>query len=161
MSKILVFSDSHGVERGMRSAIEEHRAGCELVIHLGDGLREIERLSGLYPELPLIAIKGNHETRDKSVRLLNIRGLKLMCIHGHTFGVKFGLDYAAKAAINEGADILLYGHTHIAYNSVYTLSDGRSVHLFNPGSAGYGFQPSYGIMEFSNFEPYKTYHVKL
>ena len=38
--KILVMSDSHGAARTLRAVLEKHR-DADLVIHLGDGEREM------------------------------------------------------------------------------------------------------------------------
>ena len=40
--KILVFSDSHGNSANMIKAIELHKTSVELIIFLGDGLRDID-----------------------------------------------------------------------------------------------------------------------
>ena len=145
--KILVFSDSHGNTSRMKEAVKAHLPSCKLVIHLGDGVRDIDYVSSLFPELPVISLKGNGESFSRDVRIFDEYGVRLMCMHGHTYHVKSGIEYAARAAVEEGADILLYGHTHTAYDTLVRFDDGRSVRVFNPGSIGRGRPASYGIVD--------------
>ena len=55
--------------------------------------------------------------------------------HGHLHGVKTGLERLLTAARNEGAQMVLYGHTHQA--DYHIEEDG--LYVLNPGSCrGYG-----------------------
>ena len=63
--------------------------------------------------------------------------------HGHMYGVKYDLDTLADAAAARGAQVALFGHTHIP------LAETRGrVFLFNPGSCGrcYTGADPYGIL---------------
>ena len=63
--------------------------------------------------------------------------------HGHMYGVKYDLDTLADAASARGAEVALFGHTHIPH------AETRSgVFLFNPGSCGrcYTGPNTYGIL---------------
>ena len=99
--KILVFSDSHGNTSRMISAIADHRSSAELIIHLGDGVRDIEYVSSLYPELPVVSIRGNAETFSRDRQILDLGGIRIMCIHGHSYGVKEDLTRAAMCAVTD------------------------------------------------------------
>ena len=155
--KIIVFSDSHGNTSKMISAIEEHRASISLIIHLGDGVRDISYVSSLYPELPVVSIEGNGETFSRSKRILDIDGVRIMCIHGHSYHVKLGTSYAARCAAEENCNLLLYGHTHIADDTVISTAK-REVRVFNPGSIGRGYPSSYGIIHMKGKGIYSTSH---
>ena len=144
--KILVFSDSHGNTSRMREAIEEHLPSCGMIIHLGDGVRDIEYVSAFYPEIPVVSLKGNGETLFRDVRVFDECGVRFMCMHGHSYGVKYSLDRAIYAAEENCADILLYGHTHTAKDTLVNLESGKSIRVFNPGSVGKGYPCSYGII---------------
>ena len=157
--KILVFSDSHGNISRMKDALEAHLPSCKLIIHLGDGVRDIEYLSSLYPEIPVISLKGNGETISRDTRLFDEMGVRFFCMHGHSYGVKSGIERAATEAKNNGADILLYGHTHVARDTVMNFDDGSSVRIFNPGSIGRGYPPSYGIIEIDRRKNILTSHA--
>lgn len=145
--KILVFSDSHGNTSRMISAISDHLPSCNMIIHLGDGVRDIEYVSSLYPEIPVVSLKGNGETIFRDVRVFDECGVRFMCMHGHSYGVKSSLDRAIYAAEENEADILLYGHTHTKMDTVAYLDNGRRIRVFNPGSVGRGYPSSYGIIE--------------
>ncbi len=156
--KILVFSDSHGNTSRMIQAIEDHLPSCRLIIHLGDGVRDISYVSDLYPQIPVISLKGNGESLARDVRIIEEGGVKIMCMHGHTFGVKSSIDHAAKSAIVNGADILLFGHTHRAVDTLYRAEDDKEVRVFNPGSVGKGYPPSYGIISIDRQGCFLTSH---
>lgn len=143
--KILVFSDSHGKTDVMRRALLDHGRSVSMIIHLGDGVRDIMHVSSLFPEIPLVSLKGNGESAARDVRVLDERGIRFVCMHGHTFSVKSGIMTAAEYAAELGGDILLYGHTHVPCDRVITLSDGKCIRVFNPGSAG-AYRPSYGVI---------------
>lgn len=156
--KILVFSDSHGNTERMREAIDAHGKAVSLIIHLGDGKRDIEFVSAVYPEIPVISLNGNGESALRDTRLIEEEGIRFMCMHGHTFGVKRSIDTAAEYAAEQGADILLFGHTHVAEDYIVPLTDGRSVHVFNPGSIGH--RPhSYGVINIPRRSVYVLSHA--
>lgn len=52
--KIAVFSDTHGLAQGMIDAVREYRP--DQVIHLGDGMRDAERLMREFPEIPVCTV---------------------------------------------------------------------------------------------------------
>lgn len=159
--KILVFSDSHGNTSRMRDAINAHLPSCKMIIHLGDGVRDIEYVSSLFPEIPTVSLKGNGETFFRDVRVFDECGVRIMCMHGHTYHVKSGIEYAARAAIEEGADILLYGHTHTPHDTLMHLDESQSVRVFNPGSVGRGHPASYGILDIDRRGNILTSHAFL
>ena len=70
-------------------------------------------------------------------------GVVIFYTHGHMYGVKYDLDTLADAASARGAEVALFGHTHIPH------AETRSkVFLFNPGSCGrcYTGPDTYGIL---------------
>ena len=158
--KILVFSDSHGNTRRMKEAIELHGPSCKMIIHLGDGVRDIEYVSSFFPQIPVVSLNGNGESFKRDVRIFDECGVRFMCIHGHSYNVKFGLTKAIYAAEEAEADILLYGHTHTAHDTSVELGDGKYLKVFNPGSIGKGYPPTYGIVEISG-KHILTSHAKL
>ena len=147
--KILVFSDSHGNTSRMKEIISMHGASCKLIIHLGDGVRDISYVSSFFPEIPVISLNGNGESLKRDVRIFDECGVRFMCMHGHSYNVKFGLDRAVYAAMEAEADVLLYGHTHTPHDTSVPRENGKYLKVFNPGSVGRGYPPSYGIIEIS------------
>ena len=141
--KILVVSDSHGQVEPLLRAVE--RSNPNLVIHLGDGWRDAEELSGRFPDLPLEQVPGNCDfayAREPAERILLLGGKRVMICHGHTLHVKYGLLNALYAAQERQADALLFGHTHEPLVDVQ-----NGIVLLNPGCAGDYAHPTYGILD--------------
>ena len=145
--KLIVISDTHG-----------RRGRIKDVLSLRD--LDGEALSGL------AAVRGNCDgfslfspQGTVTERMLCFDEFRILMMHGHEHNVKSGTDRAIAHAAAKGADILLYGHTHVREEKYYpegTLIGGvtleRPLWVFNPGSLG---QPSdgissYGIIEIRN-----------
>lgn len=144
MYKAAVFSDTHGNVALMLEAIARTRP--DMVIHLGDCERDTVYIRERFPEIPLCAVCGNcdfYPTMPEK-ELLSIGPVKALLTHGHLYNVKWGTDRLVYAAMEAGASLALYGHTHEAE---YTELCG--VTLVNPGSAGKGRSPSYALLEVS------------
>lgn len=138
--RILVLSDSHGDSLSMRTAIRSNSP--DAVIFLGDGIRDWEE------NLPFImckktaAVRGNCDFYADNYPLKTIEdfgNISVYCTHGHSEGVKYGLDTLTKCALEAHAKIAVYGHTHIPFSS---YRDG--LYILNPGSVR---QNSCGIIE--------------
>lgn len=152
--KILVFSDSHGVTDKMETALAEHRGETDAVIHLGDGAGDLKRCA--VPEgIPVITVSGNYEDFFSAFmpndhppeRIVEFGGVRILCTHGHRYGVKSSVERAAAHAGSSGAALLLFGHTHRPLDVSETLPSGEILRIFNPGTAGNGYPSSYGIVE--------------
>ncbi len=161
--KLLVLSDLHGKTDRAERAISLHR-DAEAVLFLGDGTRELSELCARMGILP-ICVRGNCDTFSlfgsganeyPEERMLRFGDFKILMTHGHRQGVKRGTDVAIAYAATRGADILLYGHTHLAEERC--LPEGteiggtvleRSMWVMNPGSLGEprGGSPSYGLIQ--------------
>lgn len=137
--KILVFSDSHRSLSGMYAAIDLHQP--QQVIHLGDMMYDAEEVAEHYPRLPFCLVPGNCDGWGAAVpviKQITLAGKSILLSHGHRWGVKSGHDAAIAAARAAGADILLFGHTHIPL--CQQLEDG--LWMMNPGPA----RSSYGLL---------------
>jgi len=137
MPRILVCSDSHG-RADLLALAYDQQPKAKALVFLGDGLGDtgIFRYSGKEHYL----VKGNCDGPGwdyPTVQEFELAGKKIFCTHGHRFYVKHSLDELLRRAKEQGADLVLYGHTHVpcvAYED--------NVHLFNPGSihsGEYGF----------------------
>ncbi len=158
--KILVFSDSHGCSAPLRTAIEAHR-DAEAVIFLGDGAAEALDVLADYPSLARCILAGNCDSRlalaargaDLTEEcVLDFGGKRFFCLHGHTRGVKMGMDRVLYRASELEADVILFGHTHIALNEYAPdpASPSRRILLFNPGSVGRSLTHTYGVIHVVN-----------
>lgn len=145
--KILVLSDTHGYLSNARDVLNRIGKYMSSVIHLGDHAYDAEDLQTEYPDLPFYIVKGNNDFGSKTPNklMLTIHGKKLLLTHGYTHQVYWNYDTISYWAEQEGADIVLFGHTHSPVND----NTGR-VMLFNPGSISLPRgvpQPTFGILE--------------
>lgn len=144
MKQILIVSDSHGCYPLLQKMVEMEPK-TNALIFLGDGLKDIDRLQAEGCTLPMYTVRGNCDFSafSPAEALEVFDGHLVFFCHGHHYGVKYSLDDYARAVKNRGAQVGLFGHTHLP-----TLEERGGVTLFNPGSIGaprYG-GPSYGVM---------------
>ena len=143
MTKICVFSDSHGVYDHMRRAVEAERP--DLVLHLGDGAGDLERLRSAFPSPEYHNVQGNCDYRPRLPRTLclQVEGITVFAAHGHEHQVKLDpeLTRFRYAALEAGADLALFGHTHRPF-----LSRFQGMTLLNPGSIGPSPRPGYAVV---------------
>ncbi len=137
--KILVLSDSHGDMWRLREIFSREH-GFSLCIFLGDGERDLEPFFPM-PDVPLLAVRGNCDAYSSLPKQIVTEegGKRILITHGHEMLVKYGLFRLRSAAREAGADIALYGHTHV---SVQDYDDG--LYLCNPGSVHNG---DYAVLE--------------
>ena len=146
--KILVLSDSHSSLRFMYRCVEQVKPN--VILHLGDHFDDGEALHEDFPGIPLYQVPGNcdrYRCRPGQPEILipRIDGVDLYMTHGHKHSVKSYLGALLRDARACGADIALYGHTHVA--DCHREEDGLWV--LNPGSCGY-YGGSAGLIETAN-----------
>ncbi len=141
--KICVFSDSHGHTDPMLRAIAENRP--DQIIHLGDGNngRDLKKIESQFPQIPLKAVCGNCDLSSNLPErvIFDCGGAKLFCTHGHIYRVKPDLSSLLNAGHFAGADLVLYGHTHIAKHDL-----AGNMQVLNPGSCGSGASASFALV---------------
>ena len=139
---LAVFSDTHGNTAGMLSAVRRMRP--DVLVHLGDNLRDSAELAREFPELPLHAVPGNCDfaRREPDTDTFMAGLVTVFATHGHRYSVKYGLDSLLNAAHFSGAGLVLYGHTHIARIDYY-----GGMTVVNPGTSGLGPQQSFALIE--------------
>ncbi len=141
--RLLVFSDSHGNTARMTDAILMHKE-ADMIIHLGDGERDIDKIKDVIGTTPLVQVCGNCDFLSAlpENEYIFAKGNKILCTHGHTEGVKHGAQMLYAKAKAAGARIALYGHTHIP---VTHYDDG--FYVMNPGSIREG---CYGVVDITD-----------
>ena len=135
--KILVLSDSHSSLRFMNKCMETVKP--DAVVHLGDYYDDGEVLANSYPYIPVHQVAGNCDryrcpAHAQEVLCYSLDGAMVYMTHGHRLQVKSGIGGLVAAARCQGAQVALYGHTHIP--DCHREDDGLWV--LNPGSAGSG-----------------------
>ena len=142
---VLVLSDSHGNVGNMIRAVEQVQP--DRVLHLGDCQRDLTALEREFPALPMEGVPGNCDwgSCDQPERLLELGGVRIFMLHGHTRNVKSSPMAALYAAKEYGAQVLLFGHTHVPLVD----NDGTLLTL-NPGAAGDPLRPTCGVLTIEN-----------
>lgn len=138
--KVLVFSDSHGCLDTMERAVR--RESPDMILHLGDYVRDAKSLRDKFPHIPLRNVAGNCDfgVSEPETLLTTISGVRVFLTHGHRYYVKSMYLRAIYAAQEQNAGVLLFGHTHRA--ECFREGD---LWVMNPGAAGPA--GTYGIME--------------
>lgn len=146
MKKILVLSDVHS-NRNALTRVADIMKESDYVIFLGDGISALSEYFGVLKD-KLYAVDGNCDFSGLGQRqgLLEVEGHKIFFTHGHLYGVKSDLTKLSLKAQEVGADIVLYGHTHIA-----NVEKQGGVYFINPGCfEGRGQEISYCYLMIHN-----------
>ena len=150
--KIGIISDTHGNLNSVDDAVAVAQ-NMEMWLHCGDCVPDAEYLQTIV-DVPVYGVAGNCDWPMGDTcyeRIVDAAGHKIFLTHGHNYGVRYTQEYIMEAAESQGADIAVYGHTHIVDNVK------GSVWVLNPGSASRPRDENRGsfmIMElFENVEP--------
>lgn len=129
--RILVISDSHGKNDDVKQVIKQV-GQIDMMIHLGDierGPDYIRELAGV--ECHMVAGNNDYDIDLPATDEFMIGDKKVFITHGHRFYVGSGVDRLRQFAIENGYDIVMYGHTHVPY------IEQEEVTILNPGSLSY------------------------
>ena len=143
--KILVVSDSHGRNVYLEKVLETVEP--DMLIHLGD-LEGSEIFIQNKVSCPVEMVSGNNDYFSDLERekLITIGRYKVLLTHGHRYRVHFGTETIKDWARQRGANIVMFGHTHMPL-----LDTSTDVTALNPGSISQPRQegriPTYAIVE--------------
>lgn len=147
--KILVVSDTHGNNTNLRKVISlfgERGKELSRLIHLGDSQGALESIESLV-DCPVDAVRGNCDMSSEMpiANLIMIGNEKVFITHGHRYACKSGIGLMAEMARENGASMVLFGHTHEPMSEQY-----MGVRVLNPGSISqprqYGHRPTYLVL---------------
>lgn len=143
--RLLVLSDTHGRPALIDRVIRLEKDAKE-IFFLGDVVSDIEAVLPKYPDRRFHIVHGNCDYFS-DYPVFDIVDYPLATVyftHGHKQLVKYGIDGILEAAKNVGANIALYGHTHI---SAIEYKDG--IYLINSGSLALlrDGKPSYAVID--------------
>jgi uncharacterized protein len=174
-----LISDTHYGERcfDLPNELFQIWADINLILHAGD-IGESSVVKKLSEIAPIIAVQGNDEPDASKITFLNkqiisIYGHKILLWHSHYVDPKeekanrIGiwdpkLDRIASTGEDMGADIVIYGHTHIPMISHV----GKTI-LFNPGTLASGsyftrqIVKSVGILKITADSSTEFHHINL
>ncbi|MGH4125013.1 MAG: metallophosphoesterase [Clostridium sp.] len=128
--RIGVISDTHRNASCIEQLASKIKV-LDVVIHLGDNVDDILIIEK-YFKGRIINVKGNCDFSKNTPydRVEDICGKRIFLTHGHRYNVKEGLLKLRYKALETGANIVLYGHTHIG-----KIDFEEGIWYINPGSA--------------------------
>lgn len=129
--KIIVMSDSHRYLKNARCVLKRLEDRVDRVFHLGDMVNDAKTLQTEFPNLPFTIVLGNNDYGEdvEPHEIVMVQGCRLLLTHGHRKMVHWNYDTISYWAEENGADMVLFGHTHSTVND-----NGGRVMLVNPGS---------------------------
>jgi uncharacterized protein len=127
--RIGVVSDSHG-ELYMLDKALSLMEDIDLIIHLGDHYNDIIKINEKYKN-DIEYVVGNNDYKGGAEydKTIVIAGKRIFMTHGHKYNVSLGLNKLYFKGLEENADIVLYGHTHVQH-----IERSSSTLFLNPGS---------------------------
>lgn len=113
--RIGVISDTHGDLATILQVVNQI-TDVDLWLHAGDCSQDADYLRGLV-KVPVVAARGNCDghTTAKIDEFVEVADRKIWLTHGHRYGVKQGTQELVRGK-HYGADVVVYGHTHIVDN---------------------------------------------
>ena len=148
MAKYLAFSDSHGRDESMLEVIGQYKNELEGLFFMGDMEGSGDRLRNSIPG-PTYVVRGNCDwySQAPQFQVIRLHGHTVAMTHGHRQHVNTGIDVLKYWALEQGADIVLYGHTHVPF-----VEQTSRLTVVNPGSISRPRQsdhiPTYAVIDF-------------
>ncbi len=130
--KAVVISDSHKNFNSILRIMDREQ-DIHLLIHAGDVQQDVDDIQSVWPEISLEYVLGNNDFFSPGVpneRLFSFGGKRIFLTHGHLYGVKQSLAQIIQKAKILGADICIFGHTHLPY-----LQKIQDIWVLNPGTS--------------------------
>lgn len=127
--RIGVISDTHRDKSSIQQ-LGSKIGGLDMLIHLGDNVEDIAIIKSYYNGL-IVNVRGNCDFLKGAPndRVEEICGKRVFLTHGHRYDVKDNLLKLRYKALEVGASIVLYGHTHIGQ-----IDFEEGIWYINPGS---------------------------
>ena len=129
MKKVLVVSDTHGRTKYLERVLEKEKP-IDQLLHLGDVGNDVDYIE-VIAECACCFVPGNNDfySRLPGERLIRLEGIPIFMTHGHYHYVNARKDMLRAAAVQRGARIALFGHTHVPF-----CEEMDGVLVANPGS---------------------------
>lgn len=128
--KLLLMSDTHGQTKRLEQTIQRHEKEVDLILYAGDS--ELEDQDPIFQKIMGVAGNCDFPSEQKpKERVIKKEGETIFLSHGHQAQVNFGLLSLDLLAAEKGAQIVVYGHTHVPFVQYDEKSDRL---IINPGS---------------------------
>lgn len=144
--KVIVISDSHGDLENFKRVIKKE-GKPDMVIHLGDIIGQGDLLRQIC-DCPVNIVKGNCDfySENSLTEVISVEKNKIFATHGHHYGVEWGLERLYYAAVENGCNIAMFGHTHVP-----EITPRGEIMIINPGSISrprqLNHKPTYILMD--------------
>ena len=127
--KVLVISDTHGRTKNLEKILPLVQP-IDQLLHLGDVGNDVDYIE-VIAECPCCFVAGNNDYYSTlpRERLIKLNDVPIFMTHGHYHYVNARKDFIRSAAVQRGAKIALFGHTHVPYQE-----EEGGVLVANPGS---------------------------
>ncbi len=128
--KLLLISDIHGSREKLQKILVSER--YDMIVFCGDGLNDL-RAAKLPEAVPVVSVLGNCDRasgyQGELYDELSIEQCKVFVVHGDIYNVKQTLDRIVAASLGREADVVFFGHTHLACKI-----EREGMLLVNPGA---------------------------
>ncbi len=147
--RIAVVGDTHARIEKIKTELQ--RVKPDLILFTGDFYSDAKRLSH-HLGVKFLGVIGNCDSSGAGdqEKLLEIEGWRIYIIHGHQYNVKNGLQSLYYRGEEKDADMVVFGHTHVA-----VCEKINKIWFMNPGSPSHprqGSPQSYGLIDISSNE---------
>ncbi len=126
MKTVLFISDTHGNLEAL-NLLRGIMSECDYIVHAGDYWHDLRGLSEEFAD-KIYQVKGNCDGGGEDL-IFEAEGIKILITHGDRYGVKGSLYKLMLKAKEIGANLVLYGHTHVA-----DVTEIDGITLINPGA---------------------------
>jgi uncharacterized protein len=136
--RLLLVSDTHlpARARDLPAPLWDAVDAADVVLHAGDwvGVELLDTLEARAARL--VGVYGNNDRPALRARLpevarVELAGVRLAVVH--ETGAAAGRERRCAAAYPD-VDVLVFGHSHIPWDTTTTRPDGGTLRLLNPGS---------------------------
>ena len=147
--KILVFSDSHNHAYRIENVLGRE-TDVDLIIHLGDCVADIQTVQAKVPNIRFEFVSGNcdFDSLIPEEKTFEFAGKIFLITHSSKYYTQLNLNELYRETANSGADIVLFGHTHVPFENTR-----NGILYLNPGCVSMpknrGIK-TYAVLEITN-----------
>ena len=141
MKVYAVLSDTHGDIQRVIEALKKENV--DYLFHLGDFASDGEKIAKAL-KIPYTVVEGNCDYSNQKMKIVTFENRRILLTHGHRFNIHWGLGNLFYTALEEKADLVLFGHSHVS-----TVIKEKGIVIANPGSPTYprgADKPGYFLM---------------
>ncbi|WDF83403.1 metallophosphoesterase [Lacticaseibacillus pabuli] len=124
--KILAVSDTHGDAQILKELLIQY-PDFDGYFYAGDS--ELQSSDDLFKTYQAVEGNMDWDTGFPMTIDVTVKGVNVFMTHGHKYGVGIGLDRLVAAGREQGAQLIIYGHTHVALAEQH-----EGIVVVNPGS---------------------------